>query len=248
MLEIRSKSGWLLDALGRSFDAEVYAMPAFEPHASLITELYGIPADATVDFERFGIPYEGAFDLIIAKHMLTHALFPDRLFATLRERLRPGGWIYLYLENDDMRMYERARNLFGEMKCFHFQNVDSPTLSRCLRRQGFAPRSVRYVSKSSIAALARLGDADGFEPMTESERDARLERYRRWRDESILSLPKGPRRAFYRELSKVRRRALACGDARRQRWRVEPVRQLRLVHAKGYLALNEQRRAQAASG
>jgi SAM-dependent methyltransferase len=239
VLELRSKSGWLLDALRRRHGAEVYALPAFDVHGEAIRELFGIPAQGKLDFERLEVPYEGDFDLIVAKHMFTHALAPDELLHTLRSRLRRGGHLYLYLENDDARMQERRRNLFGEMKCFHFQNFDGPTLERCLAHQGIRALSIRHPSKkSALAVLARADEQIEAVPIPRAELEKRLERYRQWRDLSILSLPEAVQALFRTELPALRQRAVRRGDARRRLWRITPVRPLKLVHAAGYAALN----------
>ena len=241
VLEIRSSTGWLLDVLRRVLDAEVYAMPAFEVQQLIIDEVYGIPSGELVDFARFEIPYDGQFDLIISKHMFTHVLEPDRFFAVLRERLRPGGQVYLYVENDDLEIDARGKNLFGEMKCFHFQNFDLPSFARVLRRQGFEPRFVRHVSRASMAALAKVDPATAGTSIDPEELAERVARYRRWRDESVLSLPKRALSLFGDELELVERRALERGYARREPdGRVLPLRKLKLVHEAGYARINEQ--------
>ena len=241
VLEIRSKTGGLLDALRTTVGAEVYALPAFETLQFVIQELYEIPADGLIDFERFDIPYDGDFDLIIAKHMFTHALYPERFFATVRERLRPGGRLYLYAENSDQKMWERGKNLIGEMKAFHLQNFDLPTFARCLRRSGFEPEWVRHVAKSAMACMARPEPSARFEPISSADLDRRRSMYLRWRDLSILSLPGEVRDLFADELGDVRRRAVAQGDAVGVGPIAIPKRKLRIMHGEGYARLNRGR-------
>jgi hypothetical protein len=55
VLDIRSRSGWLLDALRRRHGADVYAMPAFEAHAEFIRDLFGIPAEGTSTKSRLAV-------------------------------------------------------------------------------------------------------------------------------------------------------------------------------------------------
>ena len=77
VLDVRSNAGALLDSLRSWFGADVYALPSFEADKLVIEEHFGIPAAELIDYENFRIPYEGEFDVILAKHMVTHALRPD---------------------------------------------------------------------------------------------------------------------------------------------------------------------------
>jgi SAM-dependent methyltransferase len=247
VLEVRSKSGWILDALRRRFGAEPMAMPAFDAHLHVSEDLFGIPAAGVLDFERLEIPVAGEFDLILARHMFTHALDPAAMLGTLRANLRPGGHAYLFVENDDARLHKRGKNLIGEMKCFHFQNFDGPTISRCLRYAGFEPLAVHHpTAKSSLAVLARASAEVAPEPIGEKELRKRLDRYERWRDLSLLSLPREMRSAFGRQARSAGRRALRRGDATRRLWRVAPRRPLSLYNAAGYAELNRRYAAESA--
>jgi SAM-dependent methyltransferase len=247
VLEVRSKSGWILDALRRRFGVEPTAMPAFEAHLHVSEDLFGIPAAGVLDFERLEIPDSGDFDLILARHMFTHALDPGALLKTLRASLRPGGHVYLFVENDDARLHKRGKNLIGEMKCFHFQNFDGPTISRCLRHAGFEPLAVHHpTTKSSLAVLARAAPVVAAEPITDKELRQRCERYERWRDLSLLSLPRQLRSAFGDQVGAAGRRALRRGDASRRLWRVAPRKPLSLYNAAGYAELNRRHTAETA--
>jgi SAM-dependent methyltransferase len=239
VLDIRTKTGALLDSLRTWFDADVYALPAFENEQATIQEAFGIPAVECVDFADFRIPYEGQFDLIVAKHLFTHAVRPERVFEVFRQHLKPGGAIYLYVENDDAEMWTRRKNLIGEMKCFHFQNFDVPTFGRCLRRQGFEPEFIRHMGDvSAVASLARLDSNTRFEPMTSEQLRERRDMYERWYDLSVLSLPDALATTFERERPAATARALARGDARRRLGRVRPSRPLRLMHEAGFAGRN----------
>ena len=41
-------------------------MPIWESQQYLLQAIYGIPTSALIDFERFEIPFEGPFDVIVA--------------------------------------------------------------------------------------------------------------------------------------------------------------------------------------
>jgi SAM-dependent methyltransferase len=245
VLEVRSKSGWILDALRRRFRAEPVALPAFQAHLDVAEDVFGIPAAGVLDFEHFEIPCDGGFDLILARHMFTHALDPAALLDTLRANLRPGGHVYLFQENDDARMHKRGKNLIGEMKCFHFQNFDGPTIARCLRYAGLEPLAVHHpTAKSSLAVLARASAEVAAAPIGDSELRERRERYQRWRDLSLLSLPLELRSPFGRQVRSARRRALRRGDATRRLWRVAPRKPLKLYNSAGYAELNRRHAAE----
>ena len=76
VLEIRSRLGTIPATLARLYGAETCAMAIFESQQFLIQEVYGIPTAWPIDFERFRIPFDGDFNLIVANHMLTHVIRP----------------------------------------------------------------------------------------------------------------------------------------------------------------------------
>jgi 2-polyprenyl-3-methyl-5-hydroxy-6-metoxy-1,4-benzoquinol methylase len=239
VLDVRSNAGALLDSLRSWFGAEVYAMPSFEADKIVIEEHVGIPAATLIDYENFSIPYEGEFDVILAKHMVTHAVRPEAFFEEIRAHLRPGGHLYLYVENDDSVMWQNRKNLLGELKCFHFQNFDLKVLTRLLRAQGFDPVWVAHLGRSSMSCLARLDPAVRADPLDATELEDRLELYRRWYDLSVLSLPPEISRApFEAELEAIGERAVARGDATGRGAEAKPVKRLKLMHEDGYVELN----------
>ncbi len=244
VLELRATTGFMLDTLKRGYGAaEIYAMPMSERHALVIEGLNPMPM-AIIDFDRLEIPFEGRFDLILARHMVTHALEPARLWRMLAERLTPGGHVYLFLENDDSAMLrDKRKNLFGEQKCFHFQNFDLPTLAGVLRFNGLDPVFIRHPrpGRSEMVCLAQRNDAVRGTRIAPDRLEARRELYRRWRDLSVMSLPPELQPVFADEINQIRQRALAAGYAVTDRaGRIVPRKALRLMHAEGYARLNEQ--------
>jgi SAM-dependent methyltransferase len=77
--------------------------------------LYGFATSPLVDFDRFTIPYEQPFDLIVANHMLTHAIRPREFLADVRRHLRPGGHLYPYNEPDDAEYLADGGSMFNTM-------------------------------------------------------------------------------------------------------------------------------------
>jgi hypothetical protein len=244
VLELRSKTGALLDMLRRYHHADVFAMPMFEAQQFIIEELCGIPCRTRIDFEDFDIPYEGRFDLIIAKHLFTHALHPGALFKALRERLTPGGFLYLHSENDDANMFRKGKNLFGEQKCFHFQNFNLKTFSRCLRWLGFRVVFIRHPKEgqSEMTCLAQVDQTVGAEAIDPNDLKERLSMYEQWHDASALNLPPHAQQVLGDEMESIRRRddALRAQTGGHQ---PEKARKgFRIMHAEGYGALNQRAR------
>ena len=64
-------------------------MPIWEGQQFIIQELYGIPTSTLIDFDRFQVPFEEPFDLIVCNHMFNHAVRLDGFLAAVRE---PCAW------------------------------------------------------------------------------------------------------------------------------------------------------------
>ncbi|SRR6266545_1509407 len=242
ILELRATTGLMLDLFKRFFGAaEVYAMPMSEHYRNVIDALNPMET-AIIDFEALDIPFPGTFDLVVARHMLTHALRFDHLWHTLHRIIAPSGWLYLHLENDDAIMFSRRKNLFGEMKCFHFQNFDLDTLGRMLRWNGFEPEFVRHArdGRSELICLARRLDGPREARITPQALDARIRMYEEWRDRSVLSAPDSVRTLLAAEMPALEARAVARGYAVQDRkGRIVAVKPLRVMHDEGYAVLNE---------
>jgi SAM-dependent methyltransferase len=232
----------MLDLFRRFFGAaEVYAMPMSEHYQTIINALNPMET-AIVDFDALDVPFPGTFDLVIARHMLTHALHLDRLCQTLHRIISPSGWLYLHLENDDEMMFSRRKNLFGEMKCFHFQNLDVDTLGRVLRWQGFEPDFIRHArtGRSELICLARRLDSPREPAGAPAAIEARLRMYEEWRDRSVLSAPPVVQALLGADLSQLEERAVARGYAVRDKHgQIKASKPLRVMHEDGYAALNE---------
>jgi 2-polyprenyl-3-methyl-5-hydroxy-6-metoxy-1,4-benzoquinol methylase len=70
-------------------------MALFENQRFIIETAHGTPATAPIDYTDFDIPFEGTFDLILANHMLTHAVHPQAFLRLVAALLAPGGHLYL---------------------------------------------------------------------------------------------------------------------------------------------------------
>ena len=211
VLELRPRTGAISESLRRLFGAEVYVIPIWESQRFLLQEVYGIDSAGLVDYDRFDIPYEGTFDLIIGNHMFTHVIRPMDFFATLRQRLSPGGHIYFYNEPDDAEFLKGRQSMLATLNPLHMQAFDHKSLRRGLAANGF---DVVFQKSRNLnhLVLARKADTT-WTPMTDTERDRRIRAYRLARDRAILGLREELRARFADEWATVVERGVAEGIA-----------------------------------
>ncbi len=213
VLEVRSRAGTILDGLRRAFGVDVYAMPIWESQQFLLREVYGIETSDLVDFDRFAIPFEGPFDVIVSNHMFTHVLRPAEFFAELRARLAPGGYLYLHNEPDDAEFLAGKQSMFATLNPLHVQAFDQKSLVRALAANGFETIFLKRQKNETHLCLARLTDSARMEPMGGRERDTRIDAYRRAFDRAILGVDEHLRPRLAADWSAVVERAVADGSA-----------------------------------
>lgn len=229
VLEIRSRLGSISAMLQRLYGAECSAMTLFENQRFLIQEVYGFAASCPIDFDAFSIPFDGRFDLIVSNHMLTHSVRPGEFLATVRERLVPGGYLYLYQEPMEGEFLDRGKSMFNTLNPFHLQTFNQASAVRALEANGFKVIFCA-VRDDLFLALAQAIDPpnDGWERMSDSERSRRRSAYRVANDTAILRVPEHLRAPFAGEWEDIVERAVAAGlvtrarDGRIKVNRVEP--------------------------
>ena len=216
VLEIRSRLGSISAILQRLYGAECAVMTLFENQRFLIEEVYGFPAACPIDFDTFGIPFEGRFDLIVSNHMLTHSVRPRAFLATVRERLNPGGSLYLYNEPLEGEFIDRGKSMFNTLNPFHLQTFDQPSAVRALEANGF--RVTFCTARDDLfLALAQADDRPGdtWTRMSDSDRSRRRSAYRTANDTAILRVPEHLRAPFAKDWDAIVERSIAAGLARR---------------------------------
>lgn len=191
VLELRPRAGTIAESLRRLFGAEVAVIPIWESQKFLLKEVYGLDSKGLIDYDRFEVPYEGAFDLIVCNHMLTHVLRPREFLQTLRSRLNPGGHVYFYNEPDDQECLAKGQSLIAHLNPLHVQAFDQASLVRALGANGFEVTFVRRHDTNHMC-LARVAEP-AWTPMSDAERVRRVEAYARARDRAILKLPERAR-------------------------------------------------------
>jgi SAM-dependent methyltransferase len=214
VLEIRSRLGGISAALKRLYDADCSALTLFENQQYLIQEVYGIPARCPIDFAEFSIPFEGQFDLIVAKHMFTHAVHPRDFLATVRAHLRPGGHLYLYSEFVEAEFLEETHSMFNTMNPFHMQTFNTASAVRALEANGFRMVFCTMVD-GHLAGLAQMMAEvpPDWQRMTEDERKRRRQRYRVASDLAVLQVPEQVRGRVADQWDGALKRSLANGTA-----------------------------------
>ncbi|HUR20621.1 MAG TPA: hypothetical protein VMZ90_07425, partial [Vicinamibacterales bacterium] len=140
-------------------------------------------------------------------------------------------------------LFGRGKNLFSELKCFHFQQVDEAAYVRALQLHGLncvasGPKEPGKPS-SEMWALARLSKKAQFTPITSDALAERRAMYARWRDESILALPPKLQALFTDELPAVSARALSGGYGQLVDGAVRPSRSIHMLYEEGYARFNE---------
>ena len=213
VLEVRSRAGTILDALRRLCGARVYAMPIWESQQFLLREVYGIETSDLIDFDRFAIPFDGQFDVIVCNHMLTHVVRPAAFFAEIRRCLAPGGHLYLHNEPDDAEFLEGPQSMIATLNPLHLQAFDQPTLVRVLAANGFRTVFVKARGDLKHMCLARYDGEVEWTPMSAGERDARIQAYQRARDRAVLGLRPELQPRVARVWSEAVERGVAAGIA-----------------------------------
>ena len=213
VLELRPRCGSIGAALKRVWNADVYGLPLFESQQLLNREAYGHTVDHLLDYDHFSIPYPGAFDLVVANHMMTHAVRPRDFLDLVRERLAPGGHLYLYNEPDDAEFLSQGQSMINTLNPFHLQAFDRDSLLRGLGAAGFEAAFVTH-ERGNLVVVARPVERDqAFTPMSDEQRDQRLAKYSQARDLAILRVPPRVRTRFAGEWEQVVERAFQAGLA-----------------------------------
>jgi len=201
VLHIRAKSATFADFMKRVLGAShVDLITLFPSHTYLAEKHPGIRATACLDYENFEIPYNERYDLIIENHVFIHMLDIAKTFSVFRSHLSPGGSLFLIGELADDELFRKRKNLFAELRPFHYQQFDKATLARMLNRFGFEATAVQQGGEKDpeLYGVAKLtGDPSECPRIGKQELRTRLDMYQRWRDESILSMPTERCRALF---------------------------------------------------
>jgi hypothetical protein len=171
--------------------AQVDIVTLFPAHQYLAKKNPDMRVITDLDYQDFRIPFAEKYDVILENHILLHMVDSQQTFAVFRSHLNEGGAIVLRGELADVELFKRGRNLFSELRPFHFNHFDQATLARMLKRHGFDLIAIEQGEGSDFVGLARLTGGEQVCPrIGAADLRDRLDMYRAWRDESILSLPR----------------------------------------------------------
>ena len=219
MLEIRPRFGAIGAALRRLYGGETFALPLFEAQQVLVREAYGTCADHLLDYDSFQIPYTGCFDLVVANHLLTHAVRPGETLATIRQRLSPGGHLYLYNEPDEADFLETGKSIFNTLNAFHLQTFDGAALARALQSAGFEPVYIGHHHDNCIALARVAPDGAAWDPISKKELARRVGQ--------IRAVTRSRHPVASRAAARRVRLRVGCGGAARLRGEVDRLRRRR---------------------
>jgi SAM-dependent methyltransferase len=218
VLEIRSRLGSISEGLRRLYGAKVQAMAMFSNQRFLIEEVYGIQADAPLNFDTFSVPYEAPFDLVVANHMLTHSIRPGEYLATVHRLLANGGHLYIYNEPLEDEFLRGEKSMFNTLNAFHLQAFDRESLVRVLQASGFEVVHVGRDGHNLFCLARKAAGTVAWQPMPEADLLKRRRAYRKADDLSIVLLPEQARPRFsdvwMKTLDRVKARGLLAEDAR----------------------------------
>ena len=214
VLEVRSRLGGISAALHRLYNADCSVMTLFENQQFLIHEVYGFPTRWPIDFDEFSIPFEGSFDLIVAKHMFTHAVHPRAFLETIRHHLRPGGHLYIYSEFVEAEFLDEPHSMFNTMNPFHMQTFNTSSAVRALEANGFQMVFCTMID-GHLAALARMIEdvPSDRTRMPDDERKRRTRLYRIAADLAVLQMPEALRGRVADQWDGALARSVANGTA-----------------------------------
>jgi SAM-dependent methyltransferase len=187
-------------------------MPIWESQKFLVGEVYGIPASGQIDFDHFRLGFPGPFDLIICQHMFTHVIRPREFFATLRENLKPGGYVYFHNEPDDIEFLDGAQSMIAMLNPLHMQAFDQHSWVRGLAANGFETVFLKRRDDAHLC-LARLAPESAMVPIEAPALQRRIHAYEKAYDRAILRLDPAIRHRVGDEWNRTVERAVATGVA-----------------------------------
>ena len=213
ILEVRPRAGTILEGLRRHYGADVHAMAIWESQQFILREMYGIQSPELIDFDRFSIPFDEPFDLIVCNHMFNHAVRLDKFLREVRNALKPGGHLYLYNEIDDSEFLHGGQSMIATMNPLHLQACDRPSLVRALTASGFEPVFTKGLDKRNFCLMRKV-EVPTWTPVSQESIEKRIGLYRRARDRGVLRAPAQLRDRFADVWPATVERAVAAGVAR----------------------------------
>ncbi|MGI9490547.1 MAG: class I SAM-dependent methyltransferase [Geminicoccaceae bacterium] len=146
VLNIRCECGIHLEKLRDEYDIkDVYGLDYFESNLRHAREKLGLNNVGMLEPYLDELPFgQKKFDLILANHLLTHALDPMGLLRLLRDRLSPGGAIVFYNELDHIPIMDMKKVFSRGIVSYHKQLLTRASLENMLRSAGYDTEWLDY--------------------------------------------------------------------------------------------------------
>jgi 2-polyprenyl-3-methyl-5-hydroxy-6-metoxy-1,4-benzoquinol methylase len=124
---------------------ELYGLDHFATNLRHAREVLGLENLDSLDPYLTELPFGSKkFDLILANHLLTHALDPMGLMAILRARVAPGGAVVFYNEIDHIAIMDLPKTFRRGVVSYHKQLLTRTSLENMCRLAGFRTAWLDY--------------------------------------------------------------------------------------------------------
>jgi SAM-dependent methyltransferase len=167
ILNIRSECGIVLDRFRKGLNTErVYALDLFEPNRRHAREVLGLRHVAELRIDKMTVPadWPQRYDLILANHVMTHALDLRESMAELRGLMNPDGIVLCYNEADHSQSLQRRNAYKRGINSFHKQLFDRKSFENLFRVSGMEVTPLRplpglrwAIPHASMIVIARQG-------------------------------------------------------------------------------------------
>ncbi len=201
VLNIRCECGIHLARLRDDYDIEeVYGLDYFDSNLRYAREQLGLNNVDMLSPYLDELPFgQKKFDLILANHLLTHALDPMELLQLLRDRLSPGGAIVFFNELDHIPLMDMKKTFSRGVVSYHKQLLTKASLENMLQSAGYGtewldydPVGIRWASgRYSLSIIGRPDKADAtctaIYDAQDGLYDAYLEGRRKYSQQGLLA-------------------------------------------------------------
>ena len=187
VLNIRCECGIHLAALRDDYGVEeVYGLDYFESSLRYAREQLGLNNVGMLEPYLDELPFgHKKFDLILANHLLTHALDPMGLLQLLRDRLSPGGAIVFFNELDHIPLMDMKKIFARGIVSYHKQLLTKASLWNMLLSAGYDtewldydPVGIKWASGShSLSIIGRPNEAGPVSTALNDAEDGLYEAY-----------------------------------------------------------------------
>ncbi len=183
VLNLRSEAGALGVQLREKHGlTDVYGLECFETNVRYTRET---AAMAGVEFfvpNRLAVPFNvPAYDLIVASHIMTHALAPRQMMDDLRSLLKPDGALLLYGEVDHVRAFAMGWRFASlGINNFHKQLLTPAALRNLASVSGFSYEPLEEKPPYFFDVILRPASPVKPDDLPSADAQRTVAAFRRW--------------------------------------------------------------------